>query len=203
MQKMAPITTERPKVLLPLVNSPMIEYILEWLATSGVVMVHILACSHADLLKQYLATSAKWADSELEINIISSYNCMSAGEALRLVDQEQIIKDDFILVSGDVVTNMNLQAALGAHKKRRWEPILLLRECESATPVCSCQVVWLPMLNVPRRICRMNLPCCCFQGGVTGVLGGCCLRACSLPSLSSRFPLRMNLRCNASIVRLL
>lgn len=117
---MAPITAERPKVLLPLVNSPMIEYILEWLATSGVVMVHILACSHADLLKQYLTTSAKWADSELEINVIASYNCLSAGEALRLVDQEQIIKDDFILVSGDVVTNMDLQTPLTAHKKRRY-----------------------------------------------------------------------------------
>jgi translation initiation factor eIF-2B subunit epsilon len=97
----------------------MIEYMLEWLATSGVVVVHILACSHADILKQYLTSSAKWADSELEIHIISSYNCMSAGEALRLVDQKQIIKDDFILVSGDVVTNMNLQAALTAHKTRR------------------------------------------------------------------------------------
>jgi translation initiation factor eIF-2B subunit epsilon len=118
-QRMAPITTERPKVLLPLVNSPMIEYILEWLATSGVQQVHILCCSHADLIKQYLLNSPKWADGELEINIIPSYNCMSAGEALRLVDQEGIIKDDFILVSGDVVTNMNLQAALEAHKKRR------------------------------------------------------------------------------------
>jgi translation initiation factor eIF-2B subunit epsilon len=116
---MAPITTERPKVLLPLVNAPMIEYILEWLATSGVVVVHILACSHADLLKQYLTNSSKWADSELEIHIISSYNCLSAGEALRLVDQKQIIKDDFILVSGDVVTNMKLQTALTAHKHRR------------------------------------------------------------------------------------
>lgn len=120
MQRMAPITTERPKVLLPLINSPMIEYILEWLATSGVVVVHILACSHADLLKQYLTSSSKWADSELEIHIIASYNCLSAGEALRLVDQEQIIKDDFILVSGDVVTNMDLPTALAAHKKRRY-----------------------------------------------------------------------------------
>lgn len=35
-QRFRPITVERPKVLLPLVNTPMIEYTLEWLAMNKV-----------------------------------------------------------------------------------------------------------------------------------------------------------------------
>lgn len=35
-QKFRPITVEKPKVLLPLVNVPMIEYTLEWLALNKV-----------------------------------------------------------------------------------------------------------------------------------------------------------------------
>ena len=35
-QRFRPITVERPKVLLPLVNVPMIEYTLEWLAMNKV-----------------------------------------------------------------------------------------------------------------------------------------------------------------------
>lgn len=35
-QRFRPITIERPKVLLPLVNVPMIEYTLEWLAINHV-----------------------------------------------------------------------------------------------------------------------------------------------------------------------
>jgi translation initiation factor eIF-2B subunit epsilon len=35
-QRFRPITIERPKVLLPLVNVPMIEYTLEWLAMNKV-----------------------------------------------------------------------------------------------------------------------------------------------------------------------
>jgi hypothetical protein len=35
-QRFRPITIERPKALLPLVNIPMIEYALEWLATNNV-----------------------------------------------------------------------------------------------------------------------------------------------------------------------
>ncbi len=36
LQRFRPITVERPKALLPLVNIPMIEYALEWLAMNGV-----------------------------------------------------------------------------------------------------------------------------------------------------------------------
>jgi hypothetical protein len=35
-QRFRPMTVERPKVLLPLVNVPMINYTLEWLLASGV-----------------------------------------------------------------------------------------------------------------------------------------------------------------------
>jgi translation initiation factor eIF-2B subunit epsilon len=35
-QRFRPISVERPKMLLPLVNVPMIEYTLEWLATNKV-----------------------------------------------------------------------------------------------------------------------------------------------------------------------
>ncbi len=36
MQRFLPVTLERPKVLLPLVNVPMLDYTLEWLAASEV-----------------------------------------------------------------------------------------------------------------------------------------------------------------------
>jgi len=36
VQSFAPVTLEKPKMLLPLVNVPMMDYTLEWLAASGV-----------------------------------------------------------------------------------------------------------------------------------------------------------------------
>lgn len=46
-------------------------------------------------------------------------NCLSAGEALRALDQKDIIKGDFLLVSGDTVANVDLGPALAAHRARR------------------------------------------------------------------------------------
>jgi len=120
-QRFRPITIERPKVLLPLVNTPMIEYTLEWLAMNKVEETIVFCCAHADQIKKYLADS-KWGSGgahQMRVSTLVSTNCLSAGEALRLIDQKDIIKNDFILVSGDTVSNMNLAPVLEAHRARR------------------------------------------------------------------------------------
>ena len=48
-----------------------------------------------------------------------SASCVSAGEALRLIDHKHVIRSDFVLVSGDVVTNIDLKDALERHRARR------------------------------------------------------------------------------------
>jgi hypothetical protein len=53
------------------------------------------------------------------VTTVVSTSCLSAGEALRLIDQKDIIKGDFILVSGDTVANLNLAPVLEAHRARR------------------------------------------------------------------------------------
>ena len=45
--------------------------------------------------------------------------CTSAGDAFRSLDQKDLVKNTFVLVSGDVVTNMDLAAAYREHRERR------------------------------------------------------------------------------------
>jgi len=42
--------------------------------------------------------------------------CYSVGDALRELDAKQLLRGDFILVSGDVISNVNLDAILEEHK---------------------------------------------------------------------------------------
>ena len=106
-----PITLERPKTLLPLANVPMIEYTLEFLASNGVEEVFVFCCAHADQLTQYIENSAWSNTAGFVVHTIVSTNCISAGEALRLIDHKHVIRSDFILISGDTVANMDLRRA--------------------------------------------------------------------------------------------
>lgn len=74
------------------------------------------------MLFRTLGLQASSLDSthiSLIVQVIVSTACKTAGEALREIDMKDIIKSDFVLVSGDVVSNMDLGAALESHKARR------------------------------------------------------------------------------------
>ncbi|KAL4565810.1 hypothetical protein LXL04_029916 [Taraxacum kok-saghyz] len=117
--KFRPITLECPKVLLPLVNTPMIDYTLAWLESADVEEVFVFCCSHSKQIINYLDKS-KWTNQpNFSVTTIESQNCISAGDALRLIYERNVIQGDFILVSGDTVSNMMLTQALQEHKERR------------------------------------------------------------------------------------
>ncbi|KAI0512302.1 hypothetical protein KFK09_012941 [Dendrobium nobile] len=119
-QKFRPITLERPKVLLPLVNAPMIEYTLAWLESVGVEEVFVFCCAHSQQVKSYLENS-QWTKQPgaFSVTTIESHDAISAGDALRVIYTHGIIRGDFILISGDTVSNMSLAKALSEHKDRR------------------------------------------------------------------------------------
>ncbi|KAK9066479.1 hypothetical protein SSX86_013801 [Deinandra increscens subsp. villosa] len=117
--KFRPITLECPKVLLPIVNTPMIDYTLAWLESADVEEVFVFCSSHSKQIIDYL--KSKWVSkSTFSVTPIESLNCISAGDALRFVYEKTVINGgDFVLISGDTVSNMVLTEALQEHKERR------------------------------------------------------------------------------------
>ncbi|KAF7086826.1 hypothetical protein CFC21_090086 [Triticum aestivum] len=120
--KFRPITLERPKVLLPLVNVPMIDYTLSWLETSGVEEVFVFCSAHAQQVKEHLEEAGwtgKPAAREMAVTAVESHDAISAGDALRVMYGRGVINGDFVLISGDTISNMSLKDALQEHKDRR------------------------------------------------------------------------------------
>ena len=57
-----PITLEQPKVLLPLVNVPMLQYTIEFLASSGVGELFIFCAGHAQQIEEYIERASEWLE---------------------------------------------------------------------------------------------------------------------------------------------
>lgn len=114
-----PITLALPKVLLPLANAPMLEYSLELLASSGVAEVVLFCTRHAEQIEDFVRHRSR-AAARLEVLCVSSPTCLTAGDALREIDRQQLIQSNpFVLMTGDVVANVDLQAAIAEHKARK------------------------------------------------------------------------------------
>ena len=114
-----PISLELPKVLMPLVNVPMIEYSLEFLAQNNIEHIFIFCSSSYKLIEDYINNS-KWK-TILDIQIISCSQCKTSVQAMRELDNMGIIddkKEPFVIISGDVIANINLKKAIEFHKER-------------------------------------------------------------------------------------
>ncbi|KAG0125997.1 nucleotide-diphospho-sugar transferase [Tuber indicum] len=120
-KRFRPFTLETPRCLLPLANTPLIEYTLEFLALSGVQDVFIFASSHAEKVEEYIRSS-RWAKKSSPFKncrIILSPASASVGDAMRELDSKQLITTDFLMVHGDFISNLPLGDILDIHRKRR------------------------------------------------------------------------------------
>jgi translation initiation factor eIF-2B subunit epsilon len=118
-----PFSLEKPRCLLPLANTPLIEYTLEFLAMNGVQEVYIYCGAHTDQVEDYISRS-RWSTTSRSspfsvLQFVRVSDARSAGDVLRDLDKRSLVDGDFILVHGDLVSNMMLDKALAAHRKRR------------------------------------------------------------------------------------
>lgn len=115
-----PITKDQPRALLPLGNVAMIDYTLEYLTSTGVQETFVFCCWMSHKIKEHLLKS-KWCrpTSPNTVHIITSDLYRSLGDVLRDVDAKSLVRSDFVLVYGDVVSNVDVSQALQEHRHRR------------------------------------------------------------------------------------
>ena len=111
--RFSPLTATKPRCLLPLVNVPLIEYTMEFLANAGISEIFLVCSSHADQIQEYIEKS-KW-----DATVILSLESRSIGDAMRDIDNRGLITGDFLLVTGDIVTNVDFKKVYNFHKSKK------------------------------------------------------------------------------------
>mmetsp|Transcript_18742 Transcript_18742/g.44198 ORF Transcript_18742/g.44198 Transcript_18742/m.44198 type:complete len:751 (+) Transcript_18742:108-2360(+) len=108
-----PLSLDRPKMLCPLNNVTLLDYAFDFLAGAGVEEVFVVCVS--DQVESYVRDNT-WS---MSVSVLKDASLTNAGDALRELDRRDMVKSDpFVLLFGDVVTNVNLSGAIDAHKAR-------------------------------------------------------------------------------------
>ena len=105
--------------MLPVANVPTLHYVIEFLIFNKVKEIILATRDNFDQLKAFvnkMGYSTKGRSRKFKITIRSiKDDSESFGDVLRQVADMQLIKDDFILVRSDIITNINLHPALKMH----------------------------------------------------------------------------------------
>ncbi len=112
--RLRPLTSQRPKPLAPALNIPIMEHIVLLLKehdiTDIVVTLHYLA----DEIEGYFGDGAEWG-----VNFIYSVEDTPLGTAGSVKQAEEHLRDDtFLIISGDALTDIDLDKAIAYHREK-------------------------------------------------------------------------------------
>lgn len=110
---LTPMQNICPSILMPVIDIPLLDYLVETLIKSRIQELSLYCSSHVELIKTYISQK-NW--SRISISFIISEGCRSLGDALRDIDAKGSIRGSFILIRGDAFTNADLAAALSNHR---------------------------------------------------------------------------------------
>jgi mannose-1-phosphate guanylyltransferase/phosphomannomutase len=119
--RLRPLTINRPKPMVPLVNKPVIVHILELLKKHGITDVVLTLQYMADVVQDYLGDG-----SSMGMNISYSIEEVPLGTAGSVKNAQKYLDDTFIVISGDAVTDFDLKAIMDYHQAKKSMATLVL-----------------------------------------------------------------------------
>lgn len=111
--RLNPITTHIPKPLVPILNRPVMEYCIEWLKKHGIKEIAITVHYLSEKIRSYFGDGKK-----LGVNLVYFDELEPLGTAGGIRNIVDFFEETFIVVSADIVTDFQLDAAISYHKEK-------------------------------------------------------------------------------------
>src|SRR5687767_10341059 len=110
--RLRPLTTTVPKPVVPLVDRPFMAFMLEWLKRHGVDDV-IMSCGFlASGVRNVLGDGSNYG---IRLRYVEEPSPMGTGGALKYC--ESLLDERFLMLNGDVLTDMDITAQPQQHER--------------------------------------------------------------------------------------
>jgi|FLOH01.1.fsa_nt_gi NDP-sugar pyrophosphorylase family protein len=128
-ERLRPVTLEIPKPLIPVRGITLTEHNIHKLKEAGVKKIYLSIGYMADKIIDYF----KEKDFDVEIDFLVETEPLGTGGCLKLLSKEQLTQDfseDFIVINGDNLFDLDWNKMLSLHKKEDAIATLSLTEVE-------------------------------------------------------------------------
>ncbi|KPK16037.1 MAG: hypothetical protein AMK69_26510 [Nitrospira bacterium SG8_3] len=123
--RLRPLTDKKPKALMPVVNKPIIGWVIEYLKKHGIDQIVVNAHHHYRQIVDYLDEGRPFG---CEIHVRVEAEILGTGGGIKNTEGFWG-GDPFIVINSDILTDINLSRAYESHKKLGGLVTLILHDC--------------------------------------------------------------------------
>jgi len=112
--RLRPLTCHVPKPMVPLLNRPCMEYNIELLKRYGITDIAVTVQYLPEVIRNYFGDGA-----EFGVKLRYFEETEPLGTAGSVKNAEDFLDEPFIVISGDALTDFDLQKAIAFHRRKR------------------------------------------------------------------------------------
>jgi len=112
--RLRPLTINRPKPMVPIVNKPVMGHIFDLLKRHGITDVVVTLQYMAEDVQDYFGNGHSFG-----MNIEYSIEKVPLGTAGSVKLAQGLLDDTFVVISGDALTDINLSEVIAFHEDRK------------------------------------------------------------------------------------
>src|SRR5437764_4907210 len=120
--RLSPLTSQRPKPLVPVAGRPIMEHILLLLRQHQVRDVIATVQYLGASIRNYFGDGS---DSGVSLTYSVEDSPLGTAGSVRLAEDQ--LKDTFVVISGDALTDIDLTAAVRFHRQRKSLATIVLK----------------------------------------------------------------------------
>jgi mannose-1-phosphate guanylyltransferase len=126
--RLRPLTCNMPKSMVPVLNTPFLEHVIRYLAGHDVKNI-VLAQGHlSKAMGDYFGDGSRFG-----IKLTYVLESQPMGTAGAVKNAEQHLESSFLVLNGDIFTDLDLTAMLEFHEERRAKLTIALAPVEDPT----------------------------------------------------------------------
>lgn len=123
--RMRPLTCELPKPMLPVMNKPVLEYTLILLKKHGITDIALTLMFLPQKIMDYFEDGSRWG---VQLTYFIEDNPLGTAGSVKAA--AGFLDDTFVVISGDCITNVNLEEALRHHKAKQAAVTMILKKVD-------------------------------------------------------------------------
>jgi mannose-1-phosphate guanylyltransferase/phosphomannomutase len=119
--RLKPLTCNIPKPMVPMLNRPMMEHVVLLLKKHGIHKIVSLLFHQPQTIKQYFKNG-----HHLGVEMLYQINTEDFGTAGSLKQAERFLNESILVISGDLLTDIDLNRAIEFHQQKKNAVTLVL-----------------------------------------------------------------------------